>query len=510
MTTVLEHAWPASVKTSAPPPVLRRKCACGGTPGPTGECEQCRKKRLGLQRQAASTGPAVAPPIVHDVLASSGAPLDSATRAFMEPRFGHSFADVRVHTDSRAAQSAAAVGALAYTVGRDVAFASGRYSPGSGDGRRLLAHELAHVVQQDGSTHGTLRPRLEVGAADDPLEREADAAADALDSAISPAASLSGGRTGTLQRKLRVVDPNGKPPPPPSEQADDSRKTNGTIVGEYVNELCSSFTVKGGFVSSETNDSKLPNIEACKCLRDMRNLSKEWKIEVDDSRWPGTDEDSREITVPSPYSGVEFGAWAAGEKPRRMHEPNWLLLGHELCGHALPMALGTHKTGRRRHGGRPAHASTVEVENVISFEHAKEGSEVILRGSFDDPHHGESFGRLSVDGFASGKADLPDSAKLAIETAAKLIESDRETKAEFVGHADTEGAEALSLAEKRAQAVRKALRKRVGLRFLQVKRAWGVGARSSSGNQPEAFPQVEIFLYAYRGGSEKHDDAQVE
>jgi Domain of unknown function (DUF4157) len=92
------------------------------------------------------------PPIVHDVLnGGGGQPLDATTRAFMEPRFGHDFSQVRVHTDGRAAESARAVNALAYTVGRDVVFGMGQYVPGTSVGRRLLAHELTHVVQQDES-----------------------------------------------------------------------------------------------------------------------------------------------------------------------------------------------------------------------------------------------------------------------------------------------------------------------------------------------------------------------
>jgi hypothetical protein len=136
--------------------------------------------RLSLLRAPASRSERsarLAPPIVHDVLRSSGRPLDSAVRAEMEPRFRHSFADVRVHADGRAAESARAVGAHAYAVGRNVVFGAGRYAPGSGEGRRLIAHELAHVVQQRGAS-ASLRPKLEVGAVDDPAEREADAAAD--------------------------------------------------------------------------------------------------------------------------------------------------------------------------------------------------------------------------------------------------------------------------------------------------------------------------------------------
>lgn len=91
------------------------------------------------------------PPIVQDVTGSCGHPLDQSTRTFMELRFGHDFSYVRVHTDAKAAESAQAVDALAYTVGRDIVFGAGQYTQGTRDGRRLLAHELTHVVQQSGT-----------------------------------------------------------------------------------------------------------------------------------------------------------------------------------------------------------------------------------------------------------------------------------------------------------------------------------------------------------------------
>jgi hypothetical protein len=172
-------------------PILRRGCACGGTPGSAGECEQCRRKRLELRRSASAAAPAVAPPIVHEVLRSPGAPLDGSVRAQMEPRFRHSFADVRVHADGRAAESARAVGAHAYAVGPHVVFGAGRYAPGSAEGKQLIAHELAHVVQQRG-TASMLQPKVEIGAANDPAEREADAAAarvmDGGTAAVAPSA----------------------------------------------------------------------------------------------------------------------------------------------------------------------------------------------------------------------------------------------------------------------------------------------------------------------------------
>lgn len=160
--------------------VLQRQCACGGTPGPDGECTACKAKRL--QRGTAAIGPGAAPPLVHDVLRSLGSPLEPSAQADMELSFGHDFSRVRVHADAEAAESARAVGALAYTVGRDVVFAGGRYAPGTREGRRLLAHELAHVVQQDGDHPAS---SLTLGRADDELEREAHSAG---------AVALEGGR----------------------------------------------------------------------------------------------------------------------------------------------------------------------------------------------------------------------------------------------------------------------------------------------------------------------------
>ena len=136
-----------------PEPQLQRACACGGacpkcqTEQPGQEHERLQTKRV----QASDTGQIAAPPIVHEVLRSPGQPLDPATRAFMEPRFGHDFSRVRVHSGAAAEQSAQDVNAHAYTVGHDMVFGAGRFAPGTHEGRRLLAHELTHVVQQSGA-----------------------------------------------------------------------------------------------------------------------------------------------------------------------------------------------------------------------------------------------------------------------------------------------------------------------------------------------------------------------
>lgn len=125
-------------------------CACGG--GCSGcQAKQPNQEHLSLQTsrvQGSDTAQIVAPPIVHEVLAAPGQPLDSSTRHFMERRFGYDFSQVRIHTDARAAASAQSVNALAYTSGTDVVFGATQFSPTTTQGRKLLAHELAHVVQQ--------------------------------------------------------------------------------------------------------------------------------------------------------------------------------------------------------------------------------------------------------------------------------------------------------------------------------------------------------------------------
>ncbi|WP_210243922.1 eCIS core domain-containing protein [Bradyrhizobium guangdongense] len=88
------------------------------------------------------------PSIAGDLLRSPGRPLDAATRTFMEPRFGYDLSHVRIHTDAPAERAAAALGAQAFAFGHHIAFARERFRPGSTDGRHLLAHELAHTLQQ--------------------------------------------------------------------------------------------------------------------------------------------------------------------------------------------------------------------------------------------------------------------------------------------------------------------------------------------------------------------------
>jgi hypothetical protein len=153
--------------------LLQRQCACGKH-AMSGECVECRKKKGMLQRAAVGPAPNTVPPIVHEALRSPGQTLDRSTQALMEPKFGHDFSRVRVHTDVKAGESARAVNAMAYTVGRDVVFGAGQYAPTAREGQKLIAHELTHVLQQASIASDATPNGLLMGSETDPLEYEAD------------------------------------------------------------------------------------------------------------------------------------------------------------------------------------------------------------------------------------------------------------------------------------------------------------------------------------------------
>jgi len=188
MTTTTQRATASPAANAAPARApLRRTCACGTHTPLGGECDGCKKKKVQakfavgaandafeyeadrvadrVMRDAAAGGTspapvavqraadratdgADAPASVDAVLARDGAPLAAGLRADMEARFGHDFSQVRTHTDPAAERSAQEIGAAAYTAGHHVVFGRGHYAPATQSGRRLIAHELTHVLQQ--------------------------------------------------------------------------------------------------------------------------------------------------------------------------------------------------------------------------------------------------------------------------------------------------------------------------------------------------------------------------
>jgi hypothetical protein len=187
--------------------LLQRQCACGQHTGNGGECEECKQKRGGTLQRAAINSSLTheVPPIVHEVLRSPGQPLDVEARAFMEPHFGHDFSQVRIHTDGPAVESAQAVNALAYTVGNNVVFGAGQYAPTMNAGRRLLAHELTHVVQQNGASLASRAEDLVIGGQNDRFETEAaQAEAVVFGQPAQPRLTMGGG---VLQRQAAPSRP---------------------------------------------------------------------------------------------------------------------------------------------------------------------------------------------------------------------------------------------------------------------------------------------------------------
>ncbi len=145
----------STLKISAPSDPFEREAdrvADAVAGGAAGAITLDTSRTLGLSRSV-KDGEAgeFAPAMVDEVLRAPGQPLDASTSALFEPRFGRSFSDVRIHASGLAAESASAVGAAAYTVGNDVVFGAGRYAPNTAAGDHLLAHELTHVVHQQGT-----------------------------------------------------------------------------------------------------------------------------------------------------------------------------------------------------------------------------------------------------------------------------------------------------------------------------------------------------------------------
>ena len=162
---LLQHNAPCACGGGCPrcageaPPAIQAKLHVGA-PGDAHEREADRvaervagtsraaSDRAAVPHERATTHPQDAPPVVHNALQGASEPLDTTTRALMESRLGHDFGDVRVNAGELAGRSARSLGALAYTSGRRIVFGEGQYAPGTAEGRRLIAHELTHVVQQ--------------------------------------------------------------------------------------------------------------------------------------------------------------------------------------------------------------------------------------------------------------------------------------------------------------------------------------------------------------------------
>lgn len=205
----------------------------------------------GDRSPAGAESQAEAPPLVKEALRSPGEPLGAAARAFFEPRLGHDFSHVRVHTDAVASASARSVQALAYTVGRDIVFGERRYAPHTAEGKRLLAHELVHVAQQ-----------TEAGI---------------------PAAGGSQSPSGLVQRDLATPEPEVPSPPQPDltdAQISEAIRYNRDRYNQINTRLIQD--VLGGPVTGRWTAD---NIRAIAATQEQYGLKKDGKVGPDTFRF---------------------------------------------------------------------------------------------------------------------------------------------------------------------------------------------------------------------------------
>ena len=309
-----------------------------------------------MQRQAEPMGeeetlqtktPCGHPPIVSSglqnrvtALQEGGQPLPQSERTFFETRFGADFSQVRVHADSQAAEASRAVKARAFTLGHHIVFNKGEYQPASNVGRYLLAHELAHTLQQ---RHSRAGPQIQ--------------------------------RTITVENETNTTPPH--------------RQNNGALVTSLFNQLCPSITwqlngrVIGPANSSDCAPSAVQRVTtptACDCACHFTNTATAGphvRIEVN-----RTDNDTRSIgnntfriritgQAAQGIRGIRGSAPRQGSPLVNVPDPAWLILGHELCGHAkTTLPLNPTSTATLFHQMSQDWGSTaVDIENRIRQEH---------------------------------------------------------------------------------------------------------------------------------------------
>ncbi len=285
----------------------------------------------------------------------SGQPLPDGVRSYFEPRFGRDFSHVRVHENTRAARLSRQLSAQAFTHGQDIYFGAGRFDPVNPGGRRLLAHELAHTVQQ------------------------------------------SRGVTGRIQRAIKVTDKGLTTPP--------HKKTNGDVALDMFNELCRDFSwhLNGDAIepvsAADCSAAKIAGgatTASCGCACHFAaasgpNVNIIIHATRNDTLGNSTGGFDIHLTgqASTTIEGVQGPAPSKGSPIRTIADPAWLILGHELCGHAMTTyPLNASKPGidREHQMSQGWDETAVDIENVLRREHgAARGIDMGLRtGSFQN------------------------------------------------------------------------------------------------------------------------------
>ena len=311
-------------------------------------------------------------------MATGGTPLSHQQRAYFEPRLGRDLSAVRVHVHAQSSLASQNINARAFAIGNNIGFASGEYRPDSDAGRRLLAHELVHTQQQERNPDKTIRRTLAV-------EKPADKIANPGGKGVTQT------NAETAQKYLEVLCPNGKP----TVAAGGDVSLSASICQMTILGISPLY----GPMIPIRMSSLTSTPEGCGCLCDIVNSANSWTILIDDKEWPQTtfndDIAARDptsggsggrVTAPSPNSPKLWGAAAASGT--NLDIDPWLVLGHELCGHAWMGNKGGHAVDEVSERGRGGHQATVARENLIRKEHGIED-----RGSFKDPNCGKSYWR---------------------------------------------------------------------------------------------------------------------
>ena len=277
----------------------------------------------------------------------------------MESKIGSDFSNVKIHTDSRAVQMSQEIGAQAFTNGDHIYFNNGKYAPGNAEGKHLLVHELAHVVQHNG-TKKSIQRKLTVE--DDYPQAYVDFA---------------------------LKKPRGR---------DNSKDLSNTERLSYVTvlfgKLSPHFNVDSGGQVKPSGDKKESDLakdtkataSCCLHVLTRKASTTDWKILVADHLSPHTFEEKASVLINSEISPVGFGRHTeTGAK--HMYDKGQVILGHELCGHASLMELGAHPEGAR--AVTNVHDPTIKIENEIA-------KEIVLQGDKYPPHPRSSTPTLSL------------------------------------------------------------------------------------------------------------------
>lgn len=382
-------------------------------------------------------------------LKQRGQPLAPDIRNFFEPRFGQDFSRVRVHRDGNAHQLSSDMHARAFTLGDHLVFGEGEYQPGSESGKRLLAHELTHVVQQTG--------RRVNGVGSDLSE--------------------DGNHSTTIRRRVKVDDtvPSNANEPAKSLSQSAFRARVFPQADALIKGLCDLFQVNSstGEVEPisgnpceklEGGERHSKNDLGCCCLCVITAKgTRTWSLVISEFQGPHTDTAGLKVVVHPFGSDFGFGNWAVPDSAtgteRLVAIDPVTILGHELCGHAALLELDAHAASADRVRS-DVHDSTVRVQNAIGREQGVAVSDDRAQAR-QGTHRGESTINATLTDFpfnASSISRLPGGQRRALQKIANFAVANR-LWIDILGHSDTIGSSTAKLAvsQNRANAVKRFL-----------------------------------------------------